>query len=77
MRALTSREAVQAIPSERFTWRTPATMFANFRLEAHRAVWLKPQSGANTKRSAGDLHGVSGRVARVGKKVTYYTHLVF
>jgi len=35
------------------TFRTPSHMFFNFCFAAQRAVWLKPQSGAKERRSAG------------------------
>src|SRR4051794_25715565 len=41
------------IPSSCRTCLTPSTMFLNFFLAAHRAVWLKPQSGAKESRSGG------------------------
>src|SRR5579859_817804 len=42
-----------AIPNVERTSRTPSTMAFSFFLAAQRAVWLRPQSGANDKRSAG------------------------
>src|SRR5437879_10289697 len=42
-----------AIPNlERTRW-TPSTIAFSFFLAAQRAVWLRPQSGANDNRSAG------------------------
>ena len=39
-------------PSSFRTCRTPATMLMSFFRDAQRAVWLRPQSGAKTSRSA-------------------------
>src|SRR5215470_4318567 len=42
-----------ASPSSLRTKETPATMFVSFCRAAHRAVWLRPQSGAKDNFSAG------------------------
>src|SRR5439155_12642733 len=43
----------QERPSSLRTIETPLTMFASFCRAAQRAVWLRPQSGANESFSAG------------------------
>lgn len=43
----------QASPSSFRTCRTPSHIAASLRFAAQRAVWLRPQSGAKTRRSAG------------------------
>jgi len=40
-------------PHSFFTCRIPVTRFCSLGCAAQRAVWLRPQSGANTRRSAG------------------------
>src|SRR6185437_7578928 len=40
-------------PNSFLTMRTPSTIFFNFARAAQRAVWLRPQSGANARRSGG------------------------
>ena len=40
-------------PNSARTSSMPATIFASFCRAAHRAVWLRPQSGANESRSGG------------------------
>src|SRR5215831_12886142 len=42
-----------AIPNSARTSRTPSTRAVSFFLAAQRAVWLRPQSGANDNRPAG------------------------
>src|SRR5262245_13181992 len=45
-----SESRFQASLSSRRTIFTPSTIFLSFCLAAQRAVWLKPQSGANASR---------------------------